>query len=58
VRKENNNMDINERVKDIVDNLEQAISYEDFGLVEEARKELMFVLDVLETDYPTHDMEY
>ena len=46
-------MDINERVKDIVDNLEQAISYEDFGLVEEARKELMFVLDVLETDYPT-----
>jgi len=51
-------MDINERIRDIVDNLEEAISYEDFTLVEEARKELLFVLDDLETNYPTDDTEY
>lgn len=51
-------MDINERVQDIVDRLEEAISYEDFRMVEEARKELIFVLEDLEADYPTHDTEY
>jgi|TARA_B110000305_G_scaffold82672_1_gene93039 hypothetical protein len=51
-------MDINERVQEILDKLEEAISYEDFRMVEEARRELLFVLDDLETDYPTHDTEY
>ena len=51
-------MDINERVQDIVDRLEEAISYEDFRMVEDARKELIFVLEDLEADYPTHDTEY
>tara|TARA_B110000259_G_C13752511_1_gene297182 strand:- start:61 stop:219 length:159 start_codon:yes stop_codon:yes gene_type:complete len=52
-------MDINDRVQDIVDKLEEAISYEDFTLVEEARRDLIFVLDTLETDYPTYDnIEY
>ena len=48
-------MDINERVQEILDKLEESINYEDFRLVDEARKELLFVL---ETDYPTHDTEY
>ena len=51
-------MDINERVQEILDKLEEAISYEDFRMVEEARRELLFVLDDLETDYSTHDTEY
>ena len=52
-------MDINERVQEILDKLEESINYEDFRLVEEARKELLFVLEELESDYPTHDsMEY
>ena len=51
-------MDINERVQEILDKLEEAISYEDFRMVEEARRELLFVLVDLETDYPTHDTEY
>ena len=52
-------MDINERVQEILDKLEESINYEDFTLVDEARKELLFVLEELESDYPTHDsMEY
>lgn len=43
-------MDITERIREILDSLEEAISYEDFGMVESARKELMFVLQDLETD--------
>jgi|SaaInl5LU_22_DNA_1037371.scaffolds.fasta_scaffold01247_19 hypothetical protein len=45
-------MDITERIKDIIDSLEEAISYEDFSAVDDARKELMFVLQDLESDYP------
>mgnify|MGYP000530390805 CR=1 FL=1 len=45
-------MDITERVREIIDSLEDAISYEDMSLVEDARKELMFVLQDLESDYP------
>jgi len=52
-------MDINERIREILNTLEESISYEDFQMVEEARKELLFVLEELESDYPTHDsMEY
>lgn len=51
-------MDINERIQDILNTLEEAISYEDFTMVEDARKELLFVLEDLEADYPTHDTEY
>ena len=45
-------MDISERIREIIDSLEEAIAYEDFGAVEDARKELMFVLQDLESDYP------
>ena len=31
-------MDINERVQEILDKLEESINYEDFTLVDEARK--------------------
>jgi hypothetical protein len=43
-------MDINERVQEILDKLEESINYEDFTLVDEARKELLFVLEELESD--------
>jgi len=51
-------MDINERIQDILDTLEEAISYEDFTMVDDARRELLFVLEDLEHDYPSHDTEY
>jgi len=37
-------METSERIKDILDKLEEAISYEDFTIVEDARKELIFLL--------------
>lgn len=53
-------METNERIKDILDKLEDAISYEDFTIVEEARKELIFLLEDLESDFPTisYDDDY
>jgi len=53
-------METNERIRDILDKLEEAISYEDFTIVEEARKELIFLLEDLESDFPniSYDDDY
>jgi hypothetical protein len=45
------------RIKEISDILESAISYEDWKQVDDARKELLFLLDELETDFPLHNFE-
>jgi hypothetical protein len=45
-------MSTTERIQDIIDTLEDAISYDDIDLVEEARKELVFLLDDLTSDFP------
>jgi hypothetical protein len=46
-----------DRIKDILEILEDAISYEDWTQVEEARKELLFILEDLESDFPTQNFE-
>jgi len=53
-------METNERIRDILGKLEEAISYEDFTLVEDARKELIFLLEDLESDFPniSYDDDY
>lgn len=51
-------MDINNRVREAVDKLEEAVSYEDFTIVEDVRKELLFLLDSLESDFPFESEEY
>lgn len=53
-------METSERIKDILDKLEEAISYEDFTIVEDARKELIFLLEDLESDFPniSYDDDY
>jgi len=50
-------METSERIKDILDKLEEAISYEDFTIVEDARKELIFLLEDLESDFPNVSYE-
>lgn len=40
-----------DRIRNILSTLEDAISYEDWEQVEEARKELLFVLEDLESDF-------
>jgi len=42
-----------DQVRDILEKLEDAISYEDWSIVEDARKELLFLLDELESDFPS-----
>ena len=52
-------MDTTERIREIIESLEEAITYEDMEMVEDARKELMFVLQDLESDFPsTFDEDY
>lgn len=46
-------METTERIKEILEKLEEGISYEDFNIIEEARKELFFILEDLESDFPT-----
>lgn len=46
-----------ERIREIVEMLEDAISYEDWSQTEEARKELLFLLEDLESDLPTQTFE-
>ena len=44
-----------DRIRDIMQKLEEAISYEDLNMVEEARKELLFLLDEMESDFPQYE---
>jgi len=46
-----------DRIREILDILEEAISYEDWTQAEEARKELLFLLEDLESDFPTQNFE-
>lgn len=46
-----------ERIREILEMLEEAISYEDWTQAEEARKELLFILEDLESDFPTQTFE-
>jgi|TARA_R110000796_G_scaffold252342_1_gene386158 hypothetical protein len=44
-------MKITERIETIINQLEDAASYEDFALLDEARKELVFLLQDMESDF-------
>ena len=46
-----------DRIKEILTILEDAISYEDWTMVEDARKELMFVLEDMESDFPSSNFD-
>jgi len=44
-----------DRIRDIIQKLEEAIDVQDFNMVEEARKELLFLLDEMESDFPSYE---
>ena len=46
------------KIRNIFEILEEAISYEDWNKVEEVRKEILFLLDELESGFPSHFDEY
>jgi len=50
-------MEITEKIADIISILEDAISYEDWKSVEEAIKELNFINEELQSDFPFDDLD-
>lgn len=49
---------ITERLKQLNIELEEAISYEDMDAVEDVRKELVFIIEDLESDIPFHSEDF
>lgn len=50
-------MDITDKISDIISLLEDSVSYEDWKSVEEAIKELNFLVEELESDFPLDQYE-
>ena len=55
--KNTNTMNVENKIKDVIDMLEDAISFEDWKLVDEARKELTFLFEEIESSFPMDDYE-
>jgi hypothetical protein len=50
-------MDIVDKINDIIAILEDSVSYEDWKSVEEAIKELNFLVEELDSDFPLDQYE-
>ena len=50
-------MDIVDKINDIISILEDSVSYEDWKSVEEAIKELNFLVEELDSDFPLDQYE-
>jgi hypothetical protein len=50
-------MNVENKIKDIIDMLEDAIAFEDWGRVEDAQKELTFVFEELESSFPLDEWD-
>jgi hypothetical protein len=44
-----------DRIRDIMQKLEEAIDVQDFNMVEEARNELLFLVEEMGYDFPSYD---
>jgi hypothetical protein len=45
-------MNVENKIKEIIDMLEDAISFEDWNRVEEAQKELTFIFEEMQSTFP------
>ncbi len=50
-------MNIENKIKDVIDILEDAISFEDWKGVENARKELTFLFEEIESSFPMDEFD-
>jgi len=50
-------MNVEKKVKDIIDMLEDAISFEDWNRVEEAQKELTFIYEEMQSSFPLDEWD-
>ena len=55
--KNNNIMKIENKIKDIRDMLEDALSFEDWRKVENAQKELTFLFEEMESSFPLDEWD-
>jgi hypothetical protein len=55
--KNNNIMKIENKIKDIIDMLEDALSFEDWRKVENAQKELTFLFEEMESSFPSDEWD-
>jgi hypothetical protein len=55
--KNNNIMKMENKIKDIIDMLEEALSFEDWRKVENAQKELTFLFEEIESSFPMDDWD-
>jgi hypothetical protein len=55
--KNNSTMNIENKVKNIIDILEDAIAFEDWGRVEDAQKELTFLFEEIQSTLPMDDWD-
>ena len=55
--KNKNIMNVENKIKDIIDMLEDAISFEDWGRVEDAQKELTFVFEEMQSSFPLDEWD-
>ena len=50
-------MNIENKIKDVIDMLEDAIAFEDWKIVENARKELTFLFEDIESTFPLDEWD-
>jgi hypothetical protein len=55
--KNNNTMNMEKKIKDIIDMLEDALSFEDWRKVENAQKELTFLFEEIESSFPLDEWD-
>jgi len=55
--KNNNTMKMENKIKDIIDMLEEALSFEDWRKVENAQKELTFLFEEIQSSFPLDTYE-
>ena len=55
--KNKNIMNVENKIKDIIDMLEDSISFEDWGRVEDAQKELTFVFEEMQSSFPLDEWD-
>ena len=50
-------MNMENKIKEVIEMLEDAISFEDWRRVEDARKELTFLFEEIESSFPLDEYE-
>lgn len=55
--KNNSIMNIENKIKEVIDMLEDAIAFEDWKTVENARKELTFLFEDIESTFPLDEWD-